>query len=60
MVLAAESLPTDGAGLADLVAGYQVSGEVWRAIGPGGLHKAVKILHGQHDEQAMARGSRST
>ncbi len=28
------------------VGGY---GEVWRAIGPGGLPKAVKILHGQHD-----------
>jgi hypothetical protein len=22
---------------------------VWRAIGPGGLHKAVKILHGRYD-----------
>ena len=28
------------------VGGY---GEVWRAIGPGGLHKAVKILFGKLD-----------
>ena len=28
------------------VGGY---GEVWRAVGPGGLHKAVKILHGFQD-----------
>jgi hypothetical protein len=42
---------------AEVIAGYVLEqrigvggyGEVWRAIGPGGLPKAVKILHGQHD-----------
>lgn len=41
------------------VAGYQLQerigtggfGEVWRAIGPGGLPKAVKILFGSHSGQ---------
>jgi serine/threonine protein kinase len=42
---------------AEVIAGYVLQdrlgaggyGEVWSAIGPGGLTKAVKILHGQHD-----------
>lgn len=41
------------------IAGYELQerigvggfGEVWRAIGPGGLHKAVKILHGHLDDR---------
>lgn len=40
-----------------IIAGYTLEsrlgagsyGEVWRAIGPGGLPKAVKILYGRHD-----------
>lgn len=31
------------------VGGY---GEVWKAVGPGGLTKAVKILHGNFDDPA--------
>ena len=42
---------------AEVIAGYVLQdrlgvggyGEVWSAIGPGGLTKAVKILHGRHD-----------
>ena len=45
---------------ATVVAGYTLQerigvggyGEVWRAIGPGGLAKAVKILHGNFDGPA--------
>ena len=44
-------------GLGNAIAGYHLQqrlggggyGEVWRAIGPGGLHMAVKILHGRYD-----------
>lgn len=42
---------------AEVIAGYQLVerigsggyGEVWRAVGPGGLPKAVKIMHGRFD-----------
>ncbi len=56
-MVAAGAMPASAGGLGDVVAGYHLQqrlggggyGEVWRAIGPGGLHKALKILHGRYD-----------
>ena len=56
-IVAPGTVLTEAGGLGDVVAGYHLQqrlgggsyGEVWRAIGPGGLHKAVKILHGRYD-----------
>lgn len=34
-------------------------GEVWRAVAPGGLKKAVKFVFGQHDERRAAQELKS-
>lgn len=56
-MVAAGAMPASAGGLGDVVAGYHLQqrlggggyGEVSRTIGPGGLHKALKILHGRYD-----------
>ncbi len=56
-MVAAEAIPATAGGPGNVIAGYHLQqrlggggyGEVWRTIGPGGLHKAVKILHGRYD-----------
>src|SRR5262245_56463343 len=57
MLVDAEVIPTAHDDHPEVIAGYTLQrhigsgayGEVWRAIGPGGLPKAVKILHGRFD-----------
>ncbi|MFV1965179.1 MAG: serine/threonine protein kinase [Pirellulaceae bacterium] len=57
VVAKAVAAATSDAAPSRVVAGYTLEqrlgtggyGEVWRAVGPGGLPKAVKILHGHYD-----------
>ncbi len=57
MVIDPESVDIEESAPERIVAGYRLQdllgvggyGEVWRGIGPGGLAKAVKILHGDFD-----------
>jgi hypothetical protein len=58
MVIGHGAAPESASPAAEVVAGYALQerlgvggfGEVWSAVGPGGLRKAVKILHGNFDD----------
>src|SRR5687767_9265270 len=57
------SLPAQMFNLAEPIPGYHVQerigsggyGEVWRAIAPGGIAKAIKVVHGCQDDQRANR-----
>lgn len=56
-------LPAQMFNLAEPIPGYLVQerigsggyGEVWRAIAPGGIAKAIKVVHGCQDDQRATR-----